>query len=475
MASIPGIARRWAARPAWAAAALWLAGMGEAHAASSSEVAQSFLWLAIILVAAKLGTLVERLGQPAVLGEILAGVALGSVALLGLPGLGESGAAATVEFLAQLGAVILLFQIGLESNIRSMGEVGARSFGVAVVGVALPFLLGTVVVGPMLLPGLSISAYLFLGATLTATSVGITGRVFRDMNVIQRPEAQIVLGAAVIDDVLGLIILSVVSAIATQGSVTASEVGWVAVQAFGFLAAALAIGQLAAQPVSRLFAGISRGHGMKITLALVICLVFAYLANWIGLAPIVGAFAAGLILENVHFRHFEAPGIKRELEIAVEGAPGAVRARVEEVVARHADRHLEDLLAPIGHLLVPVFFVAAGMQVRLEHLLDPTILGLAALLTAAAIVGKLASGIAAGNVRRWVVGWGMVPRGEVGLIFAFVGKSLGVVNEELFSVIVLMVMLTTLVTPPVLAWLLRDERKAPAPVAGRAQALDRAG
>jgi Kef-type K+ transport system membrane component KefB len=444
------------------AAALVFGVVAEAHAAVSDGVAQSFLWVAVILVGARLGSLIERIGQPAVLGEILVGIVLGNLVLFGFGFAERIREDAVIAFLAQLGAVILLFQIGLESNVRTLRRVGARAFWVATIGVAVPFALGTWVVGPWLLPGLSSNAYLFLGAALTATSVGITGRVFRDAGVLQRPEAQIVLGAAVIDDVLGLIILAVVASIATSGAVNGAEVGVTVLQALGFLAGALVLGQVAAPWLSRGFAKIHPGAGMKLTLALAVCLVFAYVAHAIGLAPIVGAFAAGLVLEEVHFRDFEAPRIRAEVLGAIARADPATRAAVDEVLDHHRERHLEHLVEPVGHLVVPIFFVLAGMQVKLDALADPRILGLAAALTLAAVVGKIVSGLAAGGVNRWLVGWGMVPRGEVGLIFAFVGKAVGVLDDELFAVIVLMVVGTTLVTPPVLAWLLR--RKAgPAP------------
>jgi Kef-type K+ transport system membrane component KefB len=467
---------RRSALKAASAGVLWAGGASSAYASGPDDASQAFLWLAVVLVAAKLGNLVERIRQPAVLGEILVGVVLGSLALVGLPSPHGSPAEPFIEILAQLGAVILLFQIGLESDIHSMRKVGVRSFWVAMIGVAVPFLLGTVLIGPLILPGLSTSAYLFLGAALTATSVGITGRVFRDMRCISRPEAQIVMGAAVIDDVLGLIILSVVSAIATRGTVGAADIGWVTLQALGFLVGALAVGHIAARHLSRLFARIDRRPGTMVTVALGICLVFAYLASALGLAPIVGAFAAGLILDEVHFRHFDQPRAHHELEVAIEGADAQTQRKVRVVLQRHADKHLEQLLEPVGHFLVPVFFVVAGMQVHVEHLADGRILLLSVALTLAAIAGKLVSGLVAGKVDRWLVGWGMVPRGEVGLIFAFVGKSIGVVTDELFSVIVLMVMFTTLVTPPVLGALLRrGARRKEIPAAAEADALDRAG
>ena len=184
--------------------------MPEAHV-----FATTFLWIAVILIIAKTSSFIERIGQPPVLGELIAGVVVGNLALLGINVFEPIKRDPIIAFLAELGVVILLFQIGLESNIQKMRAVGMRAFLVAIVGVIAPFILGTYVAGPLLLPSLNFNAYLFLGATLTATSVGITARVFRDLGKLQTKEAQIVLGAAVIDDVLGLVILGVISAIFT--------------------------------------------------------------------------------------------------------------------------------------------------------------------------------------------------------------------------------------------------------------------
>jgi Kef-type K+ transport system membrane component KefB len=401
-------------------------------------------------------------------------VVLGNLALAGITFAEPMREDAVIKFLAELGVVILLFQIGLESSVQRMRRVGVRALWVAAIGVAAPFLLGAYLVGPALLPGLSDAAYLFIGAALTATSVGITGRVFLDAGVLHRPASQIVLGAAVIDDVLGLIILAVVSSIATRGAIDAGTLGLIVLQAVGFLVGALMLGQLLAPMLSRAFAKLSRSVGMKMTLALALCLVFAYIAHVIGLAPIVGAFAAGLILEEVHFNGFDEPQIKAELTAAVAGADATTRRRVADVLARHRARHLEHLLEPVGHFVVPIFFVVAGMQVKLDLLADPRVLALGIALTAVAIAGKLVAGLAAGRDNRWLVGWGMVPRGEVGLIFAFVGKALGVLDDQLFAVIVLMVVGTTLVTPPMLAWLIRRRHGGRERVLGGSHAADRA-
>jgi Kef-type K+ transport system membrane component KefB len=294
--------------------------------------------------------------------------------------------------------------------------------------------------------------------------VGITARVFRDLGTLQTPEAQIVLGAAVIDDVIGLIILAVVSAIATAGTVSLATVGIIVLKAVGFLVGAVVLGQLLAPRLGRLFSRMHGGTGMLLTLAVSFALVFSYLAGLIGLAPIIGAFAAGLVLDPAHLEEFDEPVVVKEVRDTVATMDPATRTRVEKVLAHHHHRHVEDLVAPLAHFLVPIFFVLTGMSVSLEALSDLPVLGVALAITVIAVAGKVVSGLAAGPVNRWVVGWGMVPRGEVGLIFATMGKQLGVLPEEEFAVIVIVVILTTLMTPPILSHLLR-RRAAGTPAA----------
>ncbi len=429
-----------------------------AGGAGGASAAQLMLWIVIILLAAKFASLVERIGQPPVLGELLVGVLLGNLILLGYDGFETIKRDPILAFLAQLGVVILLFQVGLETNVEEIRRVGARAFLVACIGVIVPFALGAIVVGPALLPGLSINAYLFLGATLTATSVGITARVFRDLGKLQTREAQIVIGAAVIDDVLGLIILAVVSAIATVGSVNAESVALIVLKATLFLAGSFYLGRRLAPRLNRLFSRIQSAEGMKFTLAIVFCLAMAYLAEQIGLAAIVGAFAAGIILDPVHFREFDSPRIVDDLRATIDDAEPRIKARVLSVMDRHAERHIDHLVAPLGHFLVPIFFVLTGMSVRVDVFFDAPIVLTALGITVAAFVGKIVSGIAAGNANKWIVGWGMVPRGEVGLIFAATGKSLGVVSDAIFSMLVIVIILTTMLTPPVLSYLLRRQK-----------------
>ena len=392
------------------------------------------LALAVILAAAKLGgDAAERLGQPAVLGELVIGVIAGNLSLLGIGLFQFITANATIAVLAQLGAVILLFEVGLESTVRDMMQVGLRSLVVAVLGVITPWALGWWV-GALLLPQHSVYVHAFLGAALTATSVGITARVLKDLGHSQSPEARIILGAAVIDDVLGLVVLAAIAAvIAAADSGAALSYGSLALllgKALAFLSGALSLGVVLSPRLFR-FASRLRGRGVLLATALVFCFTLAWLASAIGLAPIVGGYAAGLILESLHYRD----------------------------LAAKEERQLEDLIRPISSFLAPVFFVLMGMRVDLSTLVRPEILGLAALLTMAAIAGKQACALGALGARLdWMsIGIGMIPRGEVGLIFANIGMTLVVRGEHIidaatYSAIVIMVMLTTLTTPPALKW-----------------------
>jgi Kef-type K+ transport system membrane component KefB len=389
--------------------------------------------LAVILAGAKLGgDLATRAGQPAVLGELVAGVLLGNLHLLGVPWFRAIASNPSIDVLAQLGVLILLFGVGLESTVRDMLKVGLPSLLVAVLGVVTPFALGWGV-GAILLPEHSSYAHAFLGATLTATSVGITARVLSDIGKSRSPEARVILGAAVIDDVLGLVILAIVGgAIQAADRGEAIAIGAVLVvvlKALVFLGGALALGTTLSPRLFHLASRL-RGRGVLLTTALVFCFVLSYLAAAIGLAPIVGAYAAGLILEDLHWREFTARG----------------------------EHHLEELIQPVATLLVPVFFVLMGMRVDLAAFARVEVLGLAALLTLAAVIGKQACSLGAyGGLDRLSVGIGMIPRGEVGLIFAGIGLTLTVggeriIDEAIFSAVVIMVIVTTMITPPILKW-----------------------
>ncbi len=433
-------------------------GHGDGH---GENIAIVFFWMAILLIAAKVSGLVEKWGQPSVLGELVIGIILGNLTLIGLGVFEPIKDNSIINFLSQLGVVILLFQIGLESNIGEMKKVGIKSFLVAILGVIAPFLAGTYFIGPLLLPGLDPNTYIFLGATLTATSVGITARVFKDLGKLKLKEAQIVLGAAVIDDILGLIILAVVSNIVVAGAAGMGMISWIVAKAVMFLVGAIVIGNISAPYVSRFFSKINTGAKMKFSIIISFCLIFAYLAKLIGLEPIVGAFAAGLILDPVHFRYFKDPKIVGDVKDKIKDCDPALKQSLTKSMDKHAERHIEDLIEPIGELLVPIFFVMTGMAVQLELLFDAKTLVFGLILTVVAIISKMVAGMVAGkDTNKWLIGLGMVPRGEVGLIFASIGMGLGVISDEIFSIIVMMVILTTLLPPILLTKMLNTPPKS---------------
>ena len=410
-------------------------------AAASAEQGRILLALAFVLVGARLfGALVERAGQPGVLGELLFGVLLGNAALAGGPSVQSLQASETFAVLAELGAILLLFEVGLESTPKEMVAVGLPATRVAVVGILVPMALGYGA-SRLLQPGESWMAHAFVGAMLAATSVGITARVLQEAKAIRSASARIILGAAVIDDVLGLVVLAIISGViqsATGGAaLDAAGVALIVGKAFGFLVAAIAFGSLVSPLLFRRALALNT-TGVVMALSLGLCFGLAWLAAEAGLAPIVGAFAAGLVLEDVHFADHVARG----------------------------ERPLHESLRSLTALLVPVFFVRMGMLVDVSSFLQPGVLGFAAALTAAALVGKWACGLATPRgVSRATVGIGMMPRGEVGLIFAGIGAALmldghPVVGPQTYAAAVFMVVVTTMATPPLLLWSLRRDGRA---------------
>ena len=401
------------------------------------------LELMVILLAAKLGgDFFERFSQPAVLGELVIGMLLGNAHLLGLDVFEPFKHDLTLEILSEIGVIILLFEVGLESSIKEMMKVGMASFMVAIFGVVAPFFLGWAV-GYWFLPNESIYVHIFIGATLTATSVGITARVLKDIGKIQTKEARIILGAAVIDDILGLVILAVVAGIISAvnsggGGISSAQVLWIISKAILFVVGAIVIGSIV-MPHYFKFAIKLKVKGVFLSFCLLVCFLLAYLAGKIGLAPIVGAFAAGLILDRVHFHQFRERG----------------------------EHSIEELIAPISTFLVPIFFVRMGMLVDLTTFAQGEILFFAAVMTIVAILGKQACSLAIFDktTNRIAIGLGMIPRGEVGLIFAGIGAKLmldghPIITSSTYSAVVIMVIITTLVTPPLLKIsLLRDDKK----------------
>lgn len=392
------------------------------------------LFAGILLISKVAGILCEQVRIPAVVGELLSGIIVGNLVLFGIdwPLIAQLKTSELFHTFSEIGVILLLFLVGLEGNLSRFVKAGRPALIVAITGVVAPFLL--IFGGWYLMPfnhG-NLNQQLFLAATATATSVGITARVLKDLGRVSGIEGQVILGAAVIDDVLGLIILAVVSALVQQGSVDLMGVIWISAKAILFLGGMAFAGRfLLPRLIS--FSGRFDSGGLMGALAFATCFGCAYLADVVGLAPIVGAFTAGLILDDVHFKQYQD--------------------------ARSYS--LEQLVKPVVDLFVPVFFVLMGINVSIAAFSSPTVVGGALILTVLAIAGKVCAGIFVkrGSMDRLAVGLGMIPRGEVGLIFASIGASLQVVNESEYAMIVFMVIATTLVTPPLLQWRLNKLSK----------------
>jgi Kef-type K+ transport system membrane component KefB len=374
------------------------------------DIASVLTDILVVLVAAKVAAEVaERLGVPAVVGEILAGILVGP-SVLGL----VSGGDEVVRTLGEIGVILLLLEVGMEMDLAELSRVGRASLLVAAVGVVVPMVLG---IGAMHAVGAGGDTALFVGAALTATSVGITARVFGDLRALASVEARTVLGAAVADDVMGLVVLTVVVRLVTQGSVSALSVAGIVAVAVGFIVLAGVVGLRISGPLFRAIDGLARSPGTLVALALAFTLAFARLADAARLAPIIGAFLAGMALS----RSAQAPAIRREL-------------------------------APVGHLFIPVFFIQIGIDADIAAFGRAGVLRDAALLLVAAAIGKLLSPLGAWGSPgdKLLIGLGMLPRGEVGLIFATLGLQTGVLGDDLYAALLLVVLVTTLATPTLL-------------------------
>lgn len=341
--------------------------------------------------------------------------------------------ARALQLFSSLGILLLLFMVGLECKVREMWEVGGSATSVALLGVVVPFALGFAATRYLIAPGADPNLAIFIAATLCATSIGITARVFKDMHSLEMREAKIVLGAAVLDDILGLIVLAVVTGIVTAGMVNLADIGLIFAKACLFFVAVVLFGAYYLKRDIRFYTKLDEGN-IKLLYPFGLMMVCSWVADVIGLASIVGAFAAGLIIEE--------------------------RCFPKNQVCYHGHQTLESVFAPIEGIFAPVFFVLMGFMVDITTFVDWQVLLAGLGLTAVAILGKLASSLLMGRGKdRWIVGIGMVPRGEVGLIFASIGLSLGVLDNRFYSIIIIVVLLTTLVTPPLLTWAIQRRER----------------
>jgi Kef-type K+ transport system membrane component KefB len=440
----------------------------------SDPVTSVIFWITIIFSIAIFGRyLAKRFNQPGVLGELLIGVAFGNICyfldfqfiailregsaifgimkdmLAGLPlnravshnvlnpyyanqittalgslnGLEYLKVGYILDIFSRYGVIFMLFMVGLQSSIKELKETGIESLRVAIIGVILPILFGFMV-SKLLLPQTTFQGHLFIAATLSATSIGITARVLAEMKKLQTREAGTILGAAVIDDILGLVILAIVSSMVISNQVNLWNIMQILIYALLFFAIVFSLGPWALKKVIPCLDFLEDWEA-KLAISFIFVMTLSWLASLFHLSSIIGAFAAGLIIHDGMFDNN--------------------RKRVQSKM------DIGQLIAPLESILAPLFFMLIGIQVKLETFFDSQVLIMAIGLVIAAIAGKLLSGLGANKREdRVLIGLGMMPRGEVGLIFASIGRTLGVISDQLFSAIILMVIVTTFITPPAL-------------------------
>ncbi|KAB2901750.1 MAG: cation:proton antiporter [Dokdonella sp.] len=387
------------------------------------HAADILLALFVIFVAAQVGAeLVQRLRLPGVVGEILAGCAIGPSAL-GWIDAGQLAAGTPLDLLAELGVVFLLFAVGLETRLDELKKVGRSALLVGVLGVLLPFALGALWAHGS---GLDWVKSMFVAAAFVATSAGITARVLQELGVLDRVESRVILGAAVIDDILAMLLLGMVTSLQEDGGIDLAGLALVLLQALGFVAI---IGWVGTRVMRKRGDWLDRPINplSPLTIALAICLGLAWLSTGFGLAAIIGAFLAGMIASEIPRRD-----------------------------------ELEHQMQPLLALLTPFFFVLTGAKIDLAVFTSREALWMLAIATLIAIASKFVGGalgaLSLGRRGAAIVGVGMVPRGEVGVVIASLGLAAGVFSNELYAVIVAMSLLTAIVTPPLLALLLRPAR-----------------
>lgn len=435
-------------------------------------IAQVILWVTLIFSLAVAGRyLAKRFHQPGVLGELLMGVLFGNLcyyfglqlmvvlregasifdvinnllagaslpravsqaipdahyaaqmtAALGSPqGMEYIKTGATLDMFSRYGVIFLLFMVGLESSVDELKHTGRESLRVALVGVLAPMILGFGVAW-LFMPSSTWQTHLFVAATLCATSIGITARVLSEMKKLRTREARTILGAAMIDDVLGLIILAVVSSIVITGQVDVMALLQVLISTLLFFAGALYLGPWILRILIRGARFLDLWES-KLVVAFIFSMLLAWLATLVQLASIIGAFTAGMLMDDRYFNEHGEPG--------------------------HHSVAIKQLIAPLESLLAPLFFMLIGVQVKLESFFNWQVLLISGGLIVAAVLGKLVSGL--GGHRkddRLLIGIGMLPRGEVGLVFASIGRTLGIMSDQLFAAVILMVMVTTFLAPP---------------------------
>ena len=398
-----------------------------------SESSDLLLYLIFILVFAILALSVNKLKQPVVLGQILIGSIIGVLAHYNIGVFKPITSNHTLEFLAQIGSIFLLFEIGLESDIKEIKKSGRHAIIVAITGVIIPFLLGFYVLSPLIISNPSTSFSLFIASVLAVTSTGISVSVFKDMGIIKNKSCQIVFCASIIDDIVGLILLSIISAFSLGRNININEILFILSTVIAFFIISAFLGRYVLPfTIDKLISKISIKDEMLTLTMVVFCLFLSWYAEVIGLTSIIGAFMAGLLIKEKYFVKYATISSQSKSQIYLDDS----------------NSNIIHLISPLGRIMTPIFFIYAGMQIDIINALNIETLKLAVTISFFAIISKSLAGILLPrDFNRWLIGFGMVPRGEIGVIFALAGFKLQLIDNTIFTAILMMVIITSVITP----------------------------
>ncbi|MBY0379574.1 MAG: cation:proton antiporter [Burkholderiales bacterium] len=404
----------------------------------NQENTELLLWLAIITIFAIFAKSSAKIGQPFVLGQLILGTALGIFAHFDVLGMSKMPHNQGVAFFAELGSIFLLLEIGLESSLSDIKNAGKNAIIVALLGVIVPFLLGYFIVVPYILFSHDIALRIFFGSMFAVTSTGISVSVFKELGILKSEACQIVLAASVIDDICGLILLSITTGLIVEGNINLSSIIITLRDVGIFFITSIIFGLYVLPYIIKVISKINNNSDTVTLITITFCLLMSYFAGNIGLAFIIGAFIAGLLLFPQLFSRFTD-----------------IQGKAEFTQNAH---QLEYLIAPYGKIFTPLFFIYAGMQVDIISVFEFKTVVIAILISIVAIAGKMFVGVfLPKHINKWIVGIGMVPRGEIGLIFAITGLHLKVIDTNIFAEILLMIIITSIVTPITINYLAKQE------------------
>lgn len=416
-----------------------------------------YLWLVIFIFLSRSLSFVKKVGLPLAVSEILTGIILGQLHLLGINLFTTAEDNTIIRFLAELGAIILMFEIGIESKFSDLRRNFKRGIKLAIIGSILTFA-GGFIISWLLIQDSNIKVNLLMGLICAATATGISAKTFKEMNIIHTKEVKIVLVSSILDELISIICFGVISVMLVSASFSLSSISLSLIQALIFFIFAAIFGRWIVPLITTRSTKIHAGINMKVGVLLTICFLFSWVAHSLGLAFVVGAFIAGLILDEIYFKTFSRSNFLIQLrDLSMQVSDDKLRRKLTNVIRIQEGQTIKELLKPISHLFVPIFFIYIGMMLNIDDLIHPTTLIITLALLGISFFGRILSGfvIRGEKINHLILGLGMTPIGEAGLIFAVFGKIVGIIDENVLSAIVSTLVIASILTPVLIKFAIR--------------------